>query len=165
MKRSASEVLSDLEIRVARLENLTASETEAGYKEVRQWFREKLYYEKELLIDELFQNHHPHVSVGNFHFMRLKDAKKYLPVIKHNEKVFGFYNAYYYVLIYHDMTPLLGSSYVVNSDMLASRGSLSSEVAEALEDVEVRIACSDERTQEKIKKLGRGHLIATGYGW
>jgi hypothetical protein len=164
MRRTASEILSDLEIRIARLENLTASETEAG---LGGWLKRKVFDERTEILQKLLEDDqidtesylNPYRSLI---FCHLKDVKPYVKV-EENEMVFCHLRGVktWGVVVFVMGDPREGSYFgarITNSDDLLKNKSGRGSLGEYCEELDLQF-CVPNSDQKKFERSGLGQFI------
>lgn len=157
MRRTASEILNDLEIRIARLEDRsyrTASETEADFSSVKRFFRESIYDPRELDLEELAEDEAV-LSVGDYYLVPLSVAKR--KVLVSSGEVFENLEGEKFVLINNESIPVIGSKYLVRGETLLS--STSREVVSVMRKMNIRVRERDASLVKKIERRGLGDLL------
>ena len=155
MRRTASEILSDLEIRIARLENLTASETEADLSSVKRFLRESIYDPRELDLEELAESK----SVSSFEdyfLVPLSEAKRKVDV--RPDSVFEDYPGNEFVLIRNESTPLIGIKYLVSAETLLSN--TGKEVVDVMRRLKIKVRGVSQSVIRKVVRKGLGLYLA-----
>jgi hypothetical protein len=165
MRRTASEILSDLEIRVARLEHLTASETEAG---IGGWLKRKIFDERSELLQNLLEADeiereryvHPH---RNYVFCHLRDVKRHMKVEK-NEMVFCHLKGVntWGVVVSLEGDPREGSYFgakITDSDDLLKDGSGSGSLSDYCEQLDLQYCVPNKSDQKKFERSGMSQFI------
>ena len=155
MRRTASEILSDLEIRVARLENLTASETEADLSGVTRFLRESIYDSRELDLEELAESKAVS-SFGDYFLVPLSEAERKVDV--RPDSVFEDYLGNEFVLIHNESTPLIGSKYLVLAETLLSN--TGKEVVNVMRKFKIKVRGVNQSLIRKIVRKGFGLYLA-----
>lgn len=160
MRRTASEILSDLEIRIARLEEQpyrTASETEADLSSVKRFLRESIYSPRELDIEELAEESSV-LSKGNYHLVPLREAKKKLSV--GSGEVFEDKSGREFVLAYNEDTPIFGGKSLIKGEgLLSPKGR---EIVSVMREMRVQVREEDPSIARELVGEGLRRLLVGG---